>query len=133
FNHLLPSGQASPPAGAVAGRYDIAEFYYTLNYDPDGFRLFAFNQIPPTGENITFYCQPAPDKPRGPEKATPAARGGPAMLLQIHRIYLRELPFITLYSPITFALVRKGTHNYLPGPYTDTYNIEEWWCDQGKC
>jgi hypothetical protein len=30
--------------------------------------------------------------------------------------------------------VRKGTHNYLPGPFgEDKVNMWEWWCDHGKC
>jgi len=34
FNSFLPQGTASPPTGAVAGRYDIAQFWNTFGYDP---------------------------------------------------------------------------------------------------
>ncbi|HJT55692.1 MAG TPA: ABC transporter substrate-binding protein, partial [Ktedonobacteraceae bacterium] len=34
FGSLLPQGKASPPTGAVAGRYDIAEFQNSQGYDP---------------------------------------------------------------------------------------------------
>jgi len=40
---------------------------------------------------------------------------------------------IVLYSPIAFALVHKGAHNYQPGSFTETYNIWQWWCESGKC
>jgi len=113
FGSILPQGKASPPTGAVAGRYDIAEYTNNLYYDPDDSIFFACNQVPPTGINFGFYCNPALDA--------------------LYQIYLTQFPFIGLYSPTWFALARKGTHNYLPGPYTDTYNIAEWWCDQGKC
>src|SRR5262249_11022907 len=120
FNHLLPGGQASPPTGAVAGRYDIAEYETAPgNYDPDDSGLLSCDQIPPKGYNWTFYCNPALDKLFTQEQATADAGVRQQLFVQIHRIYLRELPFITLYSPILFALVRKGTHNYLPGPYCD--------------
>ena len=53
---------------------------------------------------------------------------------QIHHIYLTDFPFITLYFPLDVAVVRKGTHNYQPSPFTgETVNIWEWWCDGGKC
>jgi peptide/nickel transport system substrate-binding protein len=52
---------------------------------------------------------------------------------QIHAIYLAQFPFITLYSPTLFALEKKGKHNFLPGPFGESYNIAEWWCDGGKC
>jgi len=46
-----------------------------------------------------------------------------------------QFPFITLYSFLgSFAIARKGTHNYLPRTIgADTINIWEWWCDNGKC
>ena len=55
------------------------------------------------------------------------------IFIQIHQIYLTQFPFIVLSSPTAYALAHKGTHNYLPGPFTQTYNIAEWWCDHGKC
>jgi hypothetical protein len=55
------------------------------------------------------------------------------IFIQIHQIYLTQFPFIVLYSTEQLGLVKKGTHNYLPGPFTGTYNIAEWWCDNGKC
>jgi len=55
------------------------------------------------------------------------------IFIQIHKIYLTQFPFVVLFSEKLFALAHKGTHNYLPGPFTDTYNIWEWWCDNGKC
>ena len=38
---------------------------------------------------------------------------------QIHQIYLTDFPFIVLFSQTDFAMVRKGTHNYQPGPFTE--------------
>jgi ABC-type transport system substrate-binding protein len=81
----------------------------------------------------SFYCNPALDKLFVQEQATVDSGVRQQLFDQIHRIYLTQFPFIVLYGPIAFALVHKGTHNYLPGPFTDTYNIAEWWCDNGKC
>ncbi|HJT55811.1 MAG TPA: peptide ABC transporter substrate-binding protein [Ktedonobacteraceae bacterium] len=130
---LLLQGKASPPTGAVAGRYDIAEFDNSLGYDPDDSLLFACDQFPPTGFNVDFYCNPALDKLFAQEQATTDPGVRQQIFGQIHAIYLTQFPFIVLYSPTAYALVHKGTHNYLPGPFTDTYNIAEWWCDHAKC
>jgi ABC-type transport system substrate-binding protein/serine/threonine protein kinase len=138
FGSLLPQGKASPPSGAVAGRYDIAEFTTNLSYDPDDSVLFACDQFPSaanhfTGANLGFYCNPALDKLFAQEQATADSGVRQQLFEQIHQIYLTQYPFIVLYSPTVYALVHKGTHNYLPGPFGDTYNIAEWWCDNGKC
>jgi peptide/nickel transport system substrate-binding protein len=133
FGSILPQGKASPPTGAVAGRYDIAEYANNLYYDPDDSIFFACNQVPPTGINFGFYCNPALDALYAQEQATADPGVRQQIFMQIHQIYLTQFPFIGLYNPTFFALVHKGTHNYLPGPYTDTYNIAEWWCDNGKC
>ncbi len=138
FSSLLPQGKASPPTGAVAGRYDIAEFTDFLTYDPDDSGLFACNQFPSAannfnGLNLDFYCNPALDRLFAQEQATADPGVRQQIFEQIHQVYLTQFPFIVLYGPTWYALAHKGTHNYLPGPYTDTYNIAEWWCDNGKC
>jgi peptide/nickel transport system substrate-binding protein len=133
FGSLLPQGKTSPPTGAVADRYDIAEFGNSLNYDPDNSGLFACNQFPPAGFNFDFYCNSALDNLFAQEQATADRGVRQQIFLQIHQIYLTQFPFIVLFSPTSFALVHKGTHNYLPEPFNDTYNIWEWWCDNGKC
>jgi ABC-type transport system substrate-binding protein/serine/threonine protein kinase len=133
FGSILPQGKASPPTGALAGRYDIAEFGESFGYDPDDSWLGACDQIPPNGLNYDFYCNPKLDALYAQEQATADPGVRQQLFVQIHQIYLTQFPFIVLYSPTFFGLVHKGTHNYLPGPNTDTYNIAQWWCDNGKC
>jgi peptide/nickel transport system substrate-binding protein len=136
---LLPQGKASPPTGAVADRYDIAEFEDNLTYDPDDSGLFACNQFPSaannfSGLNFDFYCNPALDKLFAQEQATADPGMRQQIFIQIHRMYLTQFPFIVLYSPRDIFTLRKGTHNYQPSPIAgETVNIWEWWCDGGKC
>jgi peptide/nickel transport system substrate-binding protein len=135
FGSLLPGGKASPPTGAISGRYDIAEYSYTFGYDPDDAFLLACDQFAPTGSNIDFYCNHTLNALYQQEQAT-ADPGARQMFFKlIHQIYLTEFPFIVLYSPTDLSIVRKGTHNYQPGPLgaIETINIWEWWCDSGKC
>jgi peptide/nickel transport system substrate-binding protein len=135
FNSFLPQGKASPPTGALAGRYDIAEFENSPgpSYDPDDSSLGACDQFPPIGFNVDFYCNHSLDALYTQEQATADPGVRQQIFIQIHKIYLTQFPFIVLYGPTVYALAHKGIHNYLPGPFTDTYNIAEWWCDGGKC
>ena len=134
FRSFLPGGKASPPTGAVAGRYDIAEWAWGFGYDPDDSTLLSCDQVPPNGSNFTFYCNPALDALYIQELATADVGERQQIFHQIHQIYLAQLPFITLYSPTDLSIVRKGTHNYQRSPFVaDTVNMWEWWCDNGKC
>jgi ABC-type transport system substrate-binding protein/serine/threonine protein kinase len=140
FSPFLTEGKASPGTGAVAGRYDIAEFAagpgYNPNggYDPDDSSLLSCDQFPPNGYNFDFYCNPALDALYQQEQATPDPGERQQLFFQIHQIYLTDFPFITLYSSNDLAMVRKGTHNYLPSAIEgETINIWQWWCDRGKC
>jgi peptide/nickel transport system substrate-binding protein len=133
FNSLLPGGKASPPTGALAGRYDIAEFENGWNYDPDDSSLLSCDQIPPNGYNVDFYCNPALDALYKQELATVDTGARQGIFTQIQKIYLADLPFIVLYSTQSIAMVRKGTHNFQFSPFIGVTNVAEWWCDKGQC
>ncbi len=132
FGSLLPEGKASPPTGAISGRYDIAEFNTGLGYDPDDAFLLACDQFPPTGDNFDFYCNHTLDALYQQEQATADPGERQQIFVQIHQIYLTQFPFIVLYSWNDLSIVRKGTHNYQPGPF-GAGETWEWWCDGGKC
>jgi peptide/nickel transport system substrate-binding protein len=127
--------QASPPTGAVAGRYDIAEWATSWGYDPDDSVQFACDQIPPMGSgNLNFYCNHQLDSLFQQEQATADPGVRQQIFEQIHSLYLTEFPFIALYAVPGLAIVHKGTHNYQISDYQgETINIWQWWCDGGKC
>jgi ABC-type transport system substrate-binding protein len=131
---LLPAGIPSAPTGAVAGRYDIAEYGNQFGYDPDDYYLFACDQFPPNGANFTFYCDHAMD-PLFQQERTAADPGGrQGAFERLHSMYLADLAFIALYSPTDVSIVRKGAHNYLPSPMDGSTSTSwDWWCDHGQC
>jgi peptide/nickel transport system substrate-binding protein len=134
YGTLLPRGDASPPTGAVADHYDIAEYGNQFGYDPDDSFLWACDQIPPNGFNFSFYCNPALDALYQQELRAVEPGTRQKLFDGIHNIDLTDLPFIVLYSTTDLAIARKGTHNYLPSPIaSSTVNIWEWWCDRGNC
>ncbi len=133
FGSLLSGGKASPPTGAVAGRYDIGEWQNNFDFDPDDSSLLACDQFPPNGGNWDFYCNPALDALYKQELVTADPELRQQLFNQIHEIYLTQLPFIMFYSPLDLTIVRKGTHNYLPSPIDASIIMSQWWCDNGKC
>ncbi len=92
FNSFLPGGKASPPAGAVAGRYDIAEWANFFGYDPDDSWILACDQIPPKGYNVDFYCNPALDALYQQELATADPGVRQQIFDQIAPLPMRERP-----------------------------------------
>jgi peptide/nickel transport system substrate-binding protein len=135
YGTFIAAGIPSPPTGAVADRFDIAEFGNSYSYDPDdSFLMGCGKNVPVNGENASFYCNPALDALYQQELTTadPTSRQG--IFDSIHLIYLTDVPFVILYSPSDLGIARKGTHNYLPSPIDgSTINIWEWWCDHGHC
>ncbi len=135
WGQVVPGGKASPPSGAVAGRYDIAEGMDGGTVDPDDAVLLECNLFTPRGANYGFYCDPALDALLHQEQATVDPGARQQIFRQIHRYLVTKFPFIVLYGMLTsLAMVRKGTHNYQQNPLTQNfYNSWEWWCDHGKC
>jgi len=131
---LLPAGIPSPSTGAVAGRYDIAEFGNQFGYDPDDYYLFACDQFPPNGFNFTFFCDHAMDSLFQQERMAADPGSRQAAFERLHSMYLTDLAFIALYSTTDVSIVRRGTHNYLPSPIDgSTATSWDWWCDHGQC
>ncbi len=135
FGPFLSGGNASPPTGAVSGRYDIGEFENSLSYDGDDASVFACSQIPPNGFNITFYCNHQLDQLYTAEESTADPAMRQQAFNQIHQIYLTDFPFVVLYSPVDIAMHKVGLHNYTPAPEgaSETINIWQWWCTNGQC
>jgi peptide/nickel transport system substrate-binding protein len=133
FFTLITAGTASPPTGAVAGRYDIAEVANYNGWDPDDSTLLGCLSNG-SGSNLDYYCNPSLDALYQQELATadPGARQN--IFEQIHLIYYTDLPVIFLFNEVDLYMVRKGTHNFQPSPqFITDENIAQWWCDNGKC
>ncbi len=122
-------------SGGKPGQYDLAEFEFTTPLDPDDAFLLACDQIPPHGENFSFYCNHQMDQLLKQEQQTADPNARQQIFNQIHQIELTDFPFIVLYAPYDLAMVKKGTHNYSPSSAgaSETVNIWQWWCDGGKC
>ena len=117
------------------GKYDLLEFEASFAYDGDDSLLFACNQLPPNGFNISFYCNHRLDALFIEEQQTADPTRRQQLFDQIHQIYLTDFPFITLFSPVDLAMHKKLAHNYMPGPEgaAEDNMVWLWWCDGGQC
>jgi peptide/nickel transport system substrate-binding protein len=122
------------------GKFDIGEFENSWTYDADDSSLFACNQVPSSannfsGGNYSRYCNKQLDALFQQELASGDPNTRQQVFNKIHQIYLTDFPFVTLYGPTDIAVVKKTTHNYLPGPEgaSETVNVWQWWCTNGTC
>ncbi len=132
FSQILPQGD---PA-----KYGISEFGFDLGYDPDDSSLLSCSQIPSQannfgGSNYSFYCNKNLDPLLDKQLAIADPTQREALFKQIHQILLTDLPYIGLFDSAHPAIVKKGTHNYVPGPMggEEAIQVYDWWCDGGKC
>lgn len=127
---IMSAGKASPPTGAVAGRFDMIELATDPSYDPDDSSLLSCAH----GPNFEFYCNSALDLLYQQEVKTLDTSQRQQIFNQIHAIYLTDWPFVTLYSPPMIYIVSKRAHNYQPSPVSgESPNNWDLWCDHGTC
>lgn len=121
------------------GKFDIGEFENSYNngYDGDDSTEYGCSFIPTaansySGANYQHYCNPDADKLFTQEQSSLDPNVRQQAFVQLHKIYLTDFPFITLYGPSDLSVVKKTTHNYLPLAF-ETSVMWTWWCDGGKC
>lgn len=125
FSTFLQSGQP--------GKYDLAEWASTTNYDANDAPFFQCDQI--GKQNFNWYCNPQMDKLLLQEQSTPEPAARQQIFNQIHQLLLTDFPIASEFALNDISIHKVGTHNYNPGPFaaSEMINIWEWWCDGGKC
>ena len=111
----------------------MAEWASIANYDADDAGFLACDQI---GEqNFNWYCNKQLDNLFVKEQSTADPNERQQIFNQIHQVLLTDFPMATMFSPNDLSIAKLGTHNYKPGPFggSETVNIQNWWCDNGKC
>ncbi|MBV8695022.1 MAG: peptide ABC transporter substrate-binding protein, partial [Ktedonobacteraceae bacterium] len=125
-----------------SGKHDLAEYEQTPIYDPDESTVVACDQIPGSGGgngNYSFYCNKQVDHYLMLEKSTADPVKRQDAFNHLHQIYLTDnpmdFPIIVLYGPSDPGIAKLTAHNYAPGPEvaSETVNVWEWWCTNGKC
>lgn len=106
----------------VNGRFDLAVFANTLEYDPDSTSTLTCSQFAPKGENEARYCDPAIDALERAGLATDDPRKRAAIYRTIGRRVHADVPYIPLYRQRRVSVFNDDLHGYDPGPVA-----APWW------
>lgn len=119
--------------GGQPGKYDLAEWASSYNYDGNNAANFACEQVGKS--NFNYTCSPELDALMRQEQSTADPEKRQQAFNQIHQLMLKDLPVVSMFSPNDLFISKKGTFNYKPGPFgaTETVNVWDWWCGNGKC
>jgi peptide/nickel transport system substrate-binding protein len=133
FGQFLPGGQASPSTGAVAGKYDIAEFEESGAYDPDNSIILTCAEK--GSGNLAFYCNPQMETLQKQQQSTGDNTARQTAFDGINNLIVTDHPFIVEFSAPDLGIHMKGTNNYVPSALGigSSVNIWTWWCDNGTC
>ena len=106
----------------VNGRFDLAVFANTLEYDPDSTSTLTCSQFAPKGENEARYCDPAVDALERAGLATDDPRRRAAIYRTIGRRIHADVPYIPLYRQRRVSVFNDDLHGYDPAPVA-----APWW------
>jgi peptide/nickel transport system substrate-binding protein len=106
----------------VNGRFDLAVFANTLEYDPDSTSTLTCSQFAPKGENEARYCDPAIDALERAGLATDDPRKRAAIYRTIGRRVHADVPYIPLYRQRRVSVFNDDLHGYDPAPVA-----APWW------
>lgn len=125
FSTFLGSGKA--------GSYDLAEWATSYSYDPNNAASYRCDQIGLS--NFNYACSQKMDDLFIQEQSTADPVKRQEIFNQLHALLLTEYPIVSMFSPSDISIHKQGSHNYKPGPFaaSETVNIWDWWCDNGKC
>jgi peptide/nickel transport system substrate-binding protein len=103
-------------------KYDLADYSYTLPFDPNNFIYLGCGQRPPVGENVTGYCDPEVDagEQAGLETDDPKTRT--AIYHRVERRVHETIPYIPLY-----VLRRPTARNVDLKNFSAAPSISPWW------
>ncbi|MBV8152081.1 MAG: peptide ABC transporter substrate-binding protein [Candidatus Eremiobacteraeota bacterium] len=104
------------------GRYDMANYSYTLPWDPDNLIYLGCDKFPYRGENTFRYCDPIVDagERRGLTTDDPKERA--AIYAPVERRIRETVPYIPLY-----LLRRPVAHKAALTHFSSAPSITEWW------
>ena len=106
----------------VNGRFDLAVFANTLEYDPDSTSTLTCSQFAPKGENEARYCDPAIDALERAGLATDDPRERAAIYRTIGRRVHAAVPYIPLFRQRRVSVFNDDLRGYAPAPVA-----APWW------
>jgi peptide/nickel transport system substrate-binding protein len=127
------------PAGYFAqtvlpsGDFDLAEYVFSNNLDPDDTATFGSRFTPPAGSNFGAYSNVTFDQLAGQEVTTVDPANRAALFQRAEQLLHDDVAALWLYSPDNLGAANTRVNNYLPAPFSgDTWNAWAWWVTPPK-
>ena len=128
YNATLFFGTLEEGGILKTGKYDLGMFAWTSPTDPDNYTIFAADQVPPAGQNSTFWRN---------EEATELLREGrrtvdrekrKSIYAKVQAILADEMPMVPLLYWVNIDPVTTRLKNFRPNPSRqgNTWNVWEW-------
>jgi peptide/nickel transport system substrate-binding protein len=121
---FAPAADGGPLYG---GRYDVALYSWIRNPDPNDAQFFDTDQIPPHGNNTSFYRNAEVSRLEKAAVATFDERRRHAIYDRIQRILIRDVPIYTLLWIPIVAAFNPDLQGPSPTPTLNSFwNISRW-------
>jgi peptide/nickel transport system substrate-binding protein len=125
---LYPYGVVFDPSGPVkTGRFDLAYYHFSVNFDPSALDYDGCDRFPPNGVNDERHCDPAIDRAEHLALLTndPAARK--PLYAEIERMRMEDLAGVPLYFVDRVGVMSDRFSNYRPSSgIIPEWNAYQW-------
>jgi peptide/nickel transport system substrate-binding protein len=122
----------APDGTLKGGKYDLGMYAWSSAPDPDTFSLWHSSQIPPKGQNNTFFSNPELD--RLLEAGTKVLKRSDRIKIyyRAQEILAENLPAMPLLYWCNLNPINKRIKNFKPNPSNDgnLWNVYEWEIDE---
>jgi peptide/nickel transport system substrate-binding protein len=109
------------------GKYDVAWLGWIGGVDPDDDTLWACDQFPPDGYNLSFYCDPRIDAQERIALSSYDLPTRRAAYRRIQELLDEDVPVDFLFWTHSHDAMRAGLTDYRPGPtVTEFTNPWQW-------
>ena len=118
---------AAPDGPVYSGRYDIALYSSTLNWDPDVYNFNACDRWYPIGQNIFRFCDPRLDALERAGLQTDDPRRRATVYRRSNRLMWSDVPYVPVYQNRRLIVRSRDLRNYSVNPTsTPWWNAWQW-------
>jgi peptide/nickel transport system substrate-binding protein len=112
---LYPYGVVYDPSGPVkTGKFDLAYYSFSVNYDPSALDYDGCDRFPPNGVNDERHCNPAIDRAEELALQTNDPARRKPLYAQIERMRMNDLAGLPLYFTDRVGVFTDSLQNYAP-------------------
>jgi peptide/nickel transport system substrate-binding protein len=120
---------ASYGAGGILqrGHFDVGLFSWSSGTDPDDSTLWTCDRIPPSGQNVYRYCNPAVDAAERVAVASNDRAVRKKAYATVQRVLADDVPMIVMWYERRLAVANSDLRNYRPAHAVSSFwNCYEW-------